>query len=553
MKFKRRAFTTITAAVFILFGLAATACGDREQITTVVASVPPSPTSETDTPAPTPPPSATPEPPTTTPNLPTPTPQPPTATPAPTPTPTVQESKLALIGQMGWYGNAALEEDTRSSLEESLCALAIDHPTVFDAVIRRGWIDPPDQQQLDVVASVVRRLLALAQIEETVALDVLAMQFLDSVEPVESFDNDYLIGAEIHVLDSLVLLAGRASGDFGDFLESLPFDGGILDEYLIYDDDDDSKQDLVEDIFYFFVQWDDPELAGEIDMLTEHVTFAKDIVQFYYSNPMVYRQLYDGLSARGASASAILNFILVAELDSGIALSISEMPVATTESYLEPWFELRLAMRFDTEKVREIVNTYADADGIVDADVPELFLQLIGVYAPEVSEMLAALPWISDGIRPIEFRIEDGRRINRSGTGEDEVLLTLLEWVSEPDRPALIKLLEKDWIQDAEIDRLERQTLRSLVGNFSGEEGEVLLDLQFLASIENDDRFALSRLIHMNAPEVELDFPFQDILEHPRFNGDITNENQCYLERVIEELRPGSERVPPNPGEGEPC
>ena len=553
MKFKRRAFTTITAAVFILFGLAATACGDREQITTVVASVPPSPTSETDTPAPTPPPSATPEPPTTTPNLPTPTPQPPTATPAPTPTPTVQESKLALIGQMGWYGNAALEEDTRSSLEESLCALAIDHPTVFDAVIRRGWIDPPDQQQLDVVASVVRRLLALAQIEETVALDVLAMQFLDSVEPVESFDNDYLIGAEIHVLDSLVLLAGMASGDFGDFLESLPFDGGILDEYLIYDDDDDSKQDLVEDIFYFFVQWDDPELAGEIDMLTEHVTFAKDIVQFYYSNPMVYRQLYDGLSARGASASTILNFILVAELDSGIALSISEMPVATTESYLEPWFELRLAMRFDTEKVREIVNTYADADGIVDADVPELFLQLIGVYAPEVSEMLAALPWISDGIRPIEFRIEDGRRINRSGTGEDEVLLTLLEWVSEPNRPALIKLLEKDWIQDAEIDRLERQTLRSLVGNFSGEEGEVLLDLQFLASIENDDRFALSRLIHMNAPEVELDFPFQDILEHPRFNGDITNDNQCYLERVIEELRPGSERVPPNPGEGEPC
>ena len=553
MKFKRRAFTTITAAVFILFGLAATACGDREQITTVVASVPPSPTSETDTPAPTPPPSATPEPPTTTPNLPTPTPQPPTATPAPTPTPTVQESKLALIGQMGWYGNAALEEDTRSSLEESLCALAIDHPTVFDAVIRRGWIDPPDQQQLDVVASVVRRLLALAQIEETVALDVLAMQFLDSVEPVESFDNDYLIGAEIHVLDSLVLLAGMASGDFGDFLESLPFDGGILDEYLIYDDDDDSKQDLVEDIFYFFVQWDDPELAGEIDMLTEHVTFAKDIVQFYYSNPMVYRQLYDGLSARDASASTILNFILVAELDSGIALSISEMPVATTESYLEPWFELRRAMRFDTEKVREIVNTYADADGIVDADVPELFLQLIGVYAPEVSEMLAALPWISDGIRPIEFRIEDGRRINRSGTGEDEVLLTLLEWVSEPNRPALIKLLEKDWIQDAEIDRLERQTLRSLVGNFSGEEGEVLLDLQFLASIENDDRFALSRLIHMNAPEVELDFPFQDILEHPRFNGDITNENQCYLERVIEELRPGSERVPPNPGEGEPC
>ena len=553
MKFKRRAFTTITAAVFILFGLAATACGDREQITTVVASVPPSPTSETDTPAPTPPPSATPEPPTTTPNLPTPTPQPPTATPAPTPTPTVQESKLALIGQMGWYGNAALEEDTRSSLEESLCALAIDHPTVFDAVIRRGWIDPPDQQQLDVVASVVRRLLALAQIEETVALDVLAMQFLDSVEPVESFDNDYLIGAEIHVLDSLVLLAGMASGDFGDFLESLPFDGGILDEYLIYDDDDDSKQDLVEDIFYFFVQWDDPELAGEIDMLTEHVTFAKDIVQFYYSNPMGYRQLYDGLSARGASASTILNFILVAELDSGIALSISEMPVATTESYLEPWFELRRAMRFDTEKVREIVNTYAAADGIVDADVPELFLQLIGVYAPEVSEMLAALPWISDGIRPIEFRTENGRRINRSGTGEDEVLLTLLEWVSEPNRPALIKLLEKDWIQDAEIDRLERQTLRRLVGNFSGEEGEVLLDLQFLASIENDDRFALSRLIHMNAPEVELDFPFQDILEHPRFNGDITNDNQCYLERVIEELRPGSERVPPNPGEGEPC
>ncbi len=553
MKFKRRAFTTITAAVFILFGLAATACGDREQITTVVASVPPSPTSETDTPAPTPPPSVTPEPPTTTPNLPTPTPQPPTATPAPTPTPTVQESKLALIGQMGWYGNAALEEDTRSSLEESLCALAIDHPTVFDAVIRRGWIDPPDQQQLDVVASVVRRLLALAQIEETVALDVLAMQFLDSVEPVESFDNDYLIGAEIHVLDSLVLLAGMASGDFGDFLESLPFDGGILDEYLIYDDDDDSKQDLVEDIFFFFVQWDDPELAGEIDMLSEHVTFAKDIVQFYYSNPMGYRQLYDGLSARDASASTILNFILVAELDSGIALSISEMPVATTESYLEPWFELRRAMRFDTEKVREIVNTYADADGIVDADVPELFLQLIGVYAPEVSEMLAALPWISDGIRPIDFRIEDGRRITRSGTGEDEVILTLLEWVSEPNRPALIKLLEKDWIQDAEIDRLERQTLRSLVGSFSGEEGEVLLDLQFLASIENDDRFALSRLIHMNAPEVELDFPFQDILEHPRFNGDITNDNQCYLERVIEELRPGSERVPPNPGEGEPC
>ena len=454
---------------------------------------------------------------------------------------------------MGWYGNAALEEDTRNSLEESLCVLAIDHPTVFDAVITRGWIDPPDQQQLDVVASVVRRLLSLAQVEEAVALDVLAMQFLDSVEPVESFDNDYLIGAEIQVLDSLVLLAGMASGDFGDFLEILPFDGGILDEYLIYDDDDDSKQDLVEDIFYFFVQWDDPELAGEIDMLTEHVTLAKDIVQFYYSNPMVYRQLYDGLSARGASASTILNFILVAELDSGIALSISEMPVATTESYLEPWFELRRAMRFDTEKVREIVNTYAAADGIVDADIPELFLQLIGVYAPEVSEMLAALPWISDGIRPIEFRIEDGRRITRSGTGEDEVILTLLVWVSEPNRPALIKLLGKDWIQDAEIDWFERQALRSLLGSFSGEEGEVLLDLQFLASIENDDRFALLRLIHMNAPEVELDYPFQDILEHPRFSGDITNDNQCYLERVIEELRPGSERVPPNPGEGEPC
>ncbi len=521
----------------------------------------PAPTAETETSATTPLATATPVPPASTPAPPTATPPSPTATPlpVPTPTPTALELKLARIEQLRWYDDESLTQESRNSLVTNLCDLATAHPELFEDVLSKNWINPVDQTELDTAGSVVSRLIELAGNDERAAQDVLVMPFLESLDSIRELDELQAGEAEIQVLDALVFLSNLVDGDFSDYLDSLPLDGPIDDQILEYDDDNDSKTDFAEQLSYYYVQWTNPEIASEIDSITrgphERLDWASDFAMLYLSKPETYRQLYDGLTGRGAGDSTIRAFLYIAIQEPELAVRISQMPVAMAreEGYFSAWGFLRRALEHDPAKTWEIVDEVAQ-DGVIEVtDNYAFMLALLGVFDSEFSETLTALPWVIDGVRPREYTVnEEGERSYWTGSGEDEPFINLIYWGLEPERTALNKLLNMGWIRDDEFDWYERKVVDELT-NFSHAEVEVLLDLQFLRSIENDDRFSLSRLRNAIETDSELSYPFQDIIEHRLFGGDITDENQCYLERVIEELRPGSTRVAANPGAGESC
>ncbi len=513
------------------------------------------------------PPTATSVPPTTTPMeiLPTPTliPSPPTATPeptatpppTPTPTPTLKELSLARIAEFRWYSNDGLSQSDRDALTANQCDMAVNYPELFDAIASMDMnLLIGERQQLydgrsELIAAIgiMDNLNRIAAIDEASAITLLRLTFLEGASPEGE-----------RALALLADLAEAAQDDFVAFVNSPAFPRDIPQHELESDANFNDLPDRIEGLLHPFLQSTDPDLAERIENQVLPDEYEGSTLVNGSRLAIFYTEVYEAFSENLKNAAyqeGIPNGIVdLAVLDSSIAARVASMPIAVNprRSWLALFTHLELATAFDREGVSAILDSLDEQGKTTSEHIPTLSIELVGLYDREIYTLMRSLPWIEDGVT--ETRVERTESGNSLwiGTGEDESVRRLASRVIIGGDAPMIKLLQSDWLRDDDFNWFGRRALRALLF-FDREEIAALLDMQFLDTIENDDRFALARLENMDPPDSPLDEPFSDILAHRLIDGDITDDNQCYLERVIEEVRPGSTRVAANPGAGEPC
>lgn len=481
---------------------------------------------------------------------------PPTQTPVPpTPTPTLKELGLERIAELNWYSNDSLSEFGRDALTANLCGMAVNYPALFEEIVSMDMIllvgerQEPDGIEPELVAAVgiTNHLNRIAAIDEASAITLLRLTFLDRAS---------LQGERALAL--LADLAEVAQDDFVTFLNSPEFPQDIAPDELSSDANFNDLPDRMEGLLHPFLQSTNPDLAERIENQVAPGESGGSTLINGSRLAIFYTEVYEAFSENLRNAAyqqGIPDGIVdLAVLDSSIAARVASMPIAVNprRSWLALFGHLEVATEFNSEGVRAILDSLNEQGKTTSEHIPTLSIELVGLYDREIYNLMRSLPWIEDGVT--ETRIERTGRGDTLwiGTGEDESVRRLASEVIYGVRAPMVKLLQSGWLRDEDFSWAGRDSLGYLLF-FDREEIAALLDMQFLDTVDGDDSFALFRLDVMDPPGSPLDGPFSDILAHPLIDGEITDDNQCYLERVIEELRPGSSQVLPNPGAGEPC
>lgn len=497
--------------------------------------------------------------------LPTPTliPSPPTATPSPTatppptptPTPTLKELSLARIAEFRWYSNDGLSQSDRDALAANLCDMAVNYPGLFEAIASMDLNlligERPElydiNAELVAAIAITDHLNRIAAIDETSAITLLRLTFLDGV----SFEGE-------RALALLADLAEAAQDDFVAFLNSPAFPQDIAPDELLDDANFNRLPDRIEGLLHPFLQSTDPDLAERIENQVAPDEYEGSTLINGSRLAIFYTDVYEAFSENLKNAEYQEGIpdgiVALAVVDSSIAARVASMPIAVNprRSWLALFMHLEFATAFDREGVSAILDSLEEQGKTTAEHIPTLSVELVGLYDREIHTLMRSLPWIEDGVTETRIEKTEGEITLWVGTGEDEAVRSLATEVIIGGDAPMITLLQSGWLRDDDFNWFERRILEQLAF-FDGEEIAALLDMQFLETIENDDRYALARLSNLNPPSSPLDGPFADIFAHRLIGGDITDANQCYLQRVIEELRPGTTRVAANSGAGEPC
>ena len=499
-------------------------------------------------------------PPTATPVPPIPTPVPPTATPVPptpTPTPTPEELSLERIAEFSWYSNDRLSLSDRFALTGNLSDMAVNYPALFEEITSKDMIlllgqRPALYTRRDEIAGAVEitaHLNRIAAVDEASVSTLLRMTFLD-IATVE--------GGK--ALAFLADLAEVAEGDFVTFVNSPAFPQDIALDELLDDANRNDLSDRIEELLHPFLQLTAPDLAERIEDQVPPVEYegstllnGSRLAIFY---PETYEAFSDNLESARYEIGIPDGLVDLAVLDSSIAVRVAAMPLATNplREFLELWEYLNTAITFNAEGVMVILDSLEEQEKTASEHIPTLLIELVSLYDNESYELMKSLLWVEDGVSGTKFELTQIQIDIAFDTGEDEWIRILTGQIIHEERGTLmIDLLQRDWMRDMNFGWIERQILWQFAFYLDDKEIAVLLDMQFLETIEGDDRFTLLRLGGMEPSQRQLAYPFQDVIEHSLIGGDITDSNQCRLERVIEELRPGSSPIPPSSGVGEPC
>ena len=523
MNTRRGVFAIVTAALFILFGLAAVACGDREEIATIVAPVTPSPTSVTETPTPptstTEPPTATPNPPTVT-AIPSSTPTPgPTSTPTPTPTPTVVQLAREVLATFSWY-----REDGRvewhSRLTNTLLNIAVRYPNLFADLADRPWLNAADPgESLFPLFEAVDRLYAISDTlkDGQSAILLLDMPFLAEID-----------GDEAQQLDPLNRLAHIEAESFNVLVDYFAIQGGI------------TADSTTHDLYVTYLRANDEEGSARL-FIDGHPEYVGEytlnrIVEFRADHPDVYTVVSQYFDQSGRAWAITEDARNLAAIDEDLALRLARMGFNTfyAASAVNAWKLFKDAVIIDSARATEILEEYENNGGINTSNAADFNVEIATIVLPEIGRTLQELDWVRDGIDPPE-RIETNDSVIVVSSREEMTLHYILEQTRTGETDIVEMVLERGWVQDKLTDA-EAFAVRYLVKNLDPEDAIELMSMRFLEDVDNEDVDALSS-IRKYIDEVRdiPGFSLDNLLEHRRIDGEITPQNLRYLEIAIQD------------------
>ena len=513
------------ARYLVFLGVAASAlllvaaCTDRDVEPT--AAVSPTPTVEA-----TPSSTATPSPPTA-----TPAPRP-TSTPRPTPTPEIAPHREEAIQALQWVADG-IAPGQEPTVYENLLLLAKRQTDLFDVAIVKPWLDvqrvwegDPSMAEMLVFAITTDAALANAKPE------VFAMPFMDTL-------NEGDITAARFLLRML-----RSDPDgYGQFLGLPDHEEGIPD-----------GEDVIGRIVLGYLAMSAPEhslAVTEIPWLIDEREEAEEFLGVVIASPATVAVLLGHYSTEQIPPELAAAFHDLARRHPPASVRAALMPFAETydDSDVRLVELLRSISRNNREDLDKVLTAYEETGGIRESDLLTLELINLELSHPELSAVLAELPWVQDGA---DIRERDWVSTNLRNEGEivwnpyippqfileseERVLQALMGYAAKRNAADVPLLAQKAWVRDG-VDALEFQII------------EQALDVSRAYRLED---LSIAAMPFLDTPEyVDLDVlkTLDDIRDLSRngeeaisisaFAGGITDESAPYLHVIaLEAVQP---------------
>ena len=479
-------------------------------------------------------------------------------TPSDTPGPTTEPTRTpgAMIRALPWVGDGV--NSNEKELVETLYFVSEHYPQILAGILDMPWVrvdkdlSPEIASQAifeltmledaspGVVQAVLQKdlewmtaniypsysstlvtLYNMARDDERVALQILNMQFLDSLEGVDR--NAFGILVELATTDPSGL----------DYVLSHPdFIDGISDEEAIL-------------VPLVSLEWTDPDAAE----LIQGLSWVADGVAYW---PPADYVSSSGNFQRRAETSVLTGLIELSRENREVFLALASKPWLQNEltgtvyqlfgnlEDLPPQVLLRLLkMPFLDEaneedigtvqtlrelawespvKVGQLLDRPGLRVGITDENHFIVRLLYLEFTNPEAADALHQLPWVADGI----------------DQSEEAGALALIYTGVEAGK-LFPELVERPWVVDG-LDRNEVSAIVQLKSTASDRKARTapsvaisLLDMPFLESVDGTDAAALDTIDTLRwQGEGETDY-LSDLLSHPTLEGGITDEDAVFL------------------------
>ena len=378
---------------------------------------------------------------------------------------------------------------------------------------------------------VLRRIITIAGIDESTAIQILRMPFLETYEPADLVTVNFLADLSLSNLSGLkqilshpelsdgitndrmatavLLCLGVQDPDMADAIDALPWvrDGISAPEievsYVhIYGDSDRFERST----FWNFV-----ERSQRYSQLVLEMT-RKQWIQ-------------DGISQ--SEFSALHSLFLISQNDEVAAVQVLGMPFLETVSLRDTRILETLAVqaRADKGNVQQVLSNPALRGGIRDDQEEVVALLSLELQDPDAAASIHELSWVRDGIAAAE---------------RDDVLA--LQELALESNQIFFASMRKAWVHDGlsqdELSVIRLLTAMSGASYADRDEAAAMqiLEMPFLEVVDGVDTAAVNALRFLSAQGY-----LQQVLSHSTLREGITNDLAIVvgmLDIVIEKERP---------------
>ena len=234
----------------------------------------------------------------------------------------------------------------------------------------------------------------------------------------------------------------------------------------------------------------------------------------------------DGISAFESSTIRTLDEI--SRIHYSASIELLRMPFLSTLEVDDQHIieEFRFLARLDLDGFEQLMSHPEVRDGIRDGQRSTIELLSLNIRSPQAAPVIAALPWIQDGVDISESKA-----------------VTALQWLGVASEQTLLALAQKLWLQDglSEYELLVIESLHSIANKHSGRRDEeaalIIAQMPFLDTVDAVSAtamVALKELHHRN----DRSYLWQ-VLSHPTIGGEITSSNKLLVAALREIARSG--------------
>ena len=429
----------------------------------------------------------------------------------------LQPESAAAIGALPW-----IHESPRDV--ELLRRLALASQPVFWA-----WMEKFGDEW---IYSQLRKLTAIARVDETSALQIVRMPFLETKGSL----------SDSTIMTHLTFLAWSDPDRLRQLLSHPKLRGGITDDHAAI-------------VALLILEHEHPGAAAAIEALpwvqdgvgrpahkvlhsaTAHPTEYEertvlDLVRLASSSRQLLSSLLskpwvqDGMNFR--DSSIIETIIDISSKDRAAALSLITMPfLESIESQEYEILETLYAMSFlersflEAEGIQWALSHPKLAGGIADDQRATVALVSLEWQYPESAAVIWELPWVRDGIAASET--SDGLALQELALNSEQVFQVLAR---------------KSWIQDG-LSRDEQTVIRNLrsiaeKGSSRRDEASALkiIAMPFLEAVDGADAAAVDSLSRLHWEWKSDQGYLQQVLSHPTLRDGITDD-QAVLVSVL--------------------
>gem|GEM_PF-3336605 len=473
---------------------------------------------QTATPQPTPTPTIAPTPT----RAPTPTATPP-PTPKPTPTPTatavppatISPAQEIILEALPWVEGGVSSFDER--MFRQLHVLARTSPKLFEDLINKTWVRENKDDPHGVQILVVRYLIHMANRDESAALRVAELPFLDTVEWGDSDNVEFLLG----------LLGSDPEG-----LQEL------LAHPAIYEEPRSAEGRHISVLYLELKNAAAAEEISSMDWVQDGLDYYENetvtlLQQMALKSPNLFRAVLDTErewipAQTSIDESTIRRLISIAETAEPAALTVIDMPFMETIE-VPDGDAIRLMANLSKTNpggLEELLSQASFGQGISDEQAVEVSLLYLELTDPEAAKLIRELQWVKDGIYYLDSsKVSNIRHpVNKF---EGSTVQSLID-LSKRNRPMFLALVSGPWLK-GEFTREGFEAfyrLRDMTSRYPRETSQII-QMPFLANIDREDAGTLEMLFDLLNRDRNA---FSELVSHPDLEGGITEEDRFTAE-----------------------